>query len=184
MALADLVDEIAMDIPAPRATIKDVISRASREFCREADVWVIRSGPVVVAADTDYAELSSGEGEPLRIVSLKTDDRPLVLGVDYEQVSPTQVKFMADIKTSVVYGDIACRPAPKRQLPDDLVTYWHEALGHGARKILYLLPQQWRNPDLYSHHEQRFSAAISQARNNAAMGYAKGARRVKQRPFI
>lgn len=186
MTLDELIDDVALEVPdAPRATIGDMLRWAARRLCTEADVWVERDIPVVVAANTDYAQLASpGDGEALRVVSLTVGSRDLKSGRDYEQISPTEVRFTRTPDDDVIHGAVACRPLPGRMMPSELLSYWHEALAHGARYRLFLLPHAWRDADLAQLHQRHFNAHIAQARQRAALGYARGGRRVRMRRFV
>lgn len=185
MTLDDLVDDVALEVPdAPLATIRDMLRWAARELCTEADVWVVTDEPVVVAADTDYPQVMASQGEPLRIVSLMLGGCEVVQGSAFDQPTPTTIVFHRKPETSLIYGRLACRPYRGDMPPSEVMNRWAEAITDGARWRLLLLPQPWRNPDLATYYQQRFLAAIADARQHSRLGHARGGARVKARPYI
>ncbi|WP_163557583.1 hypothetical protein [Halomonas sp. NO4] len=185
--LDELVDNVVMEVPdAPLMTIRDMLRWAGRRLCTEADVWVERDGPIVAGADTDYPEVIVPAGaEALRIRELKTDDDfTYELGVHFTQPTPSTVAFEIDPSDSLLYGELAVRPQPGKTPPESVMERYYEALCDGARSRLFLLPQPWQNADLATLYQRRFQAAITEAKQHAQLGHARGTRRVKARRFI
>ncbi|MGK0546341.1 hypothetical protein ACSEE7_12640 [Halomonas cupida] len=184
MRTDDLIDEILMDIPAPRATIREAISRSARRLCTEADVWVQRREPVVVAANTDYPQIAAADGEPLRIRYLTIDGRKTRAGEGWDQPEASLIVFQQKPKQSLIFGELACRPEHDDMPPDDVVDRWAEVIEHGARYRLLMMHQAWANPNLAAHHDQRFMSGVFSARQYVNHGHARGTARVKARRFI
>lgn len=186
MTLDDLVDDVALEVPdAPLATIRDMLRWAARELCTEADVWVTTGEPVVVAADTPYAELEApSDGEPLRIVSLLAEGRPMKAGVDYVQTGPRRIEFRQTPETKLLYGELACRPVMGAMIPDELLSRWAEALGNGARYRLLRLPQPWQNMQLAEYYRGQFLADQATAKGLSRLGHHSGSARVAMWRFV
>lgn len=185
MTLNELVNQVVPDVPeAPLLIIRETLARMARELCTEADAWVQRGEPVVVAANTDYPQVVASQGEPLRIVSLTLHGRERVQGDGFQQPAPTVIEFDRRPETSLLYGQLACRPAPGDMPPEVVVSRWGEVIADGARWRLLLLPQPWRNAELASYYQQRFLAGVANARQHSRLGHARGGARVKMRRFI
>jgi len=185
MTLNELVNQVVQDVPeAPLLTIRETLARMARELCTEADAWVQRGEPVVVAANTDYPQVVASQGEPLRIVSLTLHGRERMQGDGFRQPAPTVIEFDRRPEGSLLYGQLACRPAPGDMPPEEVVSRWGEVIADGARWRLLLLPQPWRNAELASYYQQRFLAGVADARQHARLGHARGGARVKARRFI
>lgn len=185
MTLNELADDIALDVPdAPLATIRDMIRWAERQFCTDADAWVVTQEPVVVAADTPYAEVEAPAGaEPMRIVVLKSEGRDLKPGFDYVQVTPTRVDFRQTPKVSILYGELAVRPKVGQSMPDADFARWADDIGHGARHRLMMLPQPWKDLQLAEYHRKLFQAGKHDAKQASRLGHQLGGAQVKLRPF-
>lgn len=184
MTLDDLIDRIALDVPeAPRATISEQIKHAARELCTEADAWV-RRGIVVVAAKSGFPQIVFGDAEPLRIIALQDDGRPMVPGRDYEQPSPATITLLRDTEKDTLTGALAVRPAMSASVPQALVRDWYSVLHDGVLARLFMLPQPWRNAELALYHKREFRAGITHAKSKALHGHARGGARVKMRPFL
>lgn len=185
MTVSDLANQVLQDVPeAPLLTIRETLARMARELCTEADVWVQRDEPVVVAANTDYPQVAASQGEPLRIVSLTLSGRERVQGNGFRQPAPTVVEFDRRPETSLIYGQLACRPLPGEMPPYEVVSRWGEVIADGARWRLLLLPQPWRDPELATYYQQRFLAGVADARQHSRLGHARGGARVKMRRLI
>lgn len=183
--LDDLIDSVALEVPdAPRATIRDMLSWASREFCTEADAWVTEEGPVIYGADSDYPMIVAPAGEAIRIVSLTLNGRTVTQGEGFQQSSPTEVVFSQTPSQPVVNGRLACRPKPGDLPANEVLSRWGEPIADGARWRLLLLPQAWQNPELSSYYQRRFLAGITDARQQSRLGHARGGARVKMRRFV
>lgn len=181
----DLVTKVVQDVPeAPLLTIRETLARMARELCTEADAWVQSGEPVVVAANTDYPQVVASQGEPLRIITLILNGRERVQGDGFWQPAPTLIEFDRQPGDSLLYGRIACRPAPGDMPPPEVVSRWGEVIADGARWRLLLLPQPWHNPELAAYYQQRFLAGITDARQLSRLGHARGGARVKARRFI
>ncbi|SEJ46749.1 hypothetical protein SAMN05216201_10989 [Pseudomonas linyingensis] len=185
MNTQELAESLSPELPGcPLATIRDMLRWAQRELCAEGNVWIVRDGPVVVAANTPYAEVEAPAGaEALRIIRLLLDGRPLRPGVDYRQ-HDTGVEFLCGMPdSSTLLGAIACRPAYGQDMPAELIARWEEALLDGARYRLLRLPQPWRDPELAEFHRRRFLDAQSDARQMAVDGMQHGSIRMRTRRF-
>jgi len=185
MTLDELVSDVALEVPdAPRASIRDTLAWAAREFCTEADAWVTGEEPIIYGADTDHPMLVPPQGEPVRIISLTLGGREVTQGSAFEQRGPTDIHFHQRPSVSVVYGRLACRPRVGDMPPAEVTSRWSTAIADGARWRLLMLPQPWRNPELALYYQQRFLAGIAEARQHARLGHARGSARVKARRFI
>lgn len=187
MTINDLVDSLIIEVPGcPIPTIRDMLRWAQRELCDKGNTWIVSDGPVVVGADTPYAEVEAPPGaEVLRIISLLQDGRPLRPGVDYRQGAAGGVEMLRGTPgSSYLLGSIACRPAHGKDMPPDLLSRWDEALTDGALYRLLGLPQPWGNPGRAEFHRIKFSDAQSNARHLASDGAQYGSVRMKTRGFI
>lgn len=184
MTQDDLIDQIQLDVPdAPRATVADQIKRMARDLCDEADAWT-QTGIIVVAAKSGYPQLITAEGEPLRIVELKDNGRAMTAGRDFVQPTPSTVELLRTTTKDSLTGRLALRPTLSDDVPDALITDWHNTLADGVLWRLFLMPQPWRNPELASYHQRRWMSGLSDAKRRATHGYARGGARVKMRPFL
>jgi len=187
MTLDDLIDDVALDVPdAPRASIRDTLRWAQRELAREGNAWVVSDEPVIVAADTAYAELEPPvDAEPVRILSVEVDGRAIHPGSDYRQVSPTRIELRRTPDASTLRGRLAVAPTSDApDLPLELLSQHAETLKHGARYRLLMLPQAWRNPEIAMLHQRYWLAGISDAKRLASYGFQAGGARVRTRRFI
>lgn len=184
MTQDELIDQIQLDIPdAPRATVADQIKRMAREFCNEADAWV-HDGIIVVAVKSGYPQIVPVDGEPLRIIELKDNDRALKGGRDFVQPTPTTVELRCSTTKDTLTGRLAMRPSLADSVPEALLTDWQEAIANGVLWRLFLMPQPWKNPELASYYQRQYRAVITEAKTKARHGHAQGGARVKMRPFI
>ena len=182
----ELVDSLVIEVPGcPLPTIRDMIRWAQRELCNEGNVWLVSDGPVVVGANTPFAEVDVPSGaETLRITKLMLGGAELAPGIDYKQLGGNGVQFLrAQPKDITLLGEISCQPAYGKDMPAELISRWAEALLDGARSRLLLLPQEWQNPTLSEHYRRRFLDAQSYARSLSASGYQSGSVRMKAPRF-
>jgi len=187
MTLNDLVDSLIIEVPGcPLPTIRDMLRWAQRELCAEGNAWIVSDGPVVVGANTPFAEVDVPSGaETLRIIRLLQDGRALKPGLDYRQTGSNGVEFLRAVPPSnTLLGAIACRPAYGRDMPAELLSRWAEALLDGARSRLLALPQPWRDAQLAEHSRRRFLDHQAAARALAADGHQSGSVRMQARRFI
>lgn len=185
MRLNELVQEVQQEVPdAPLLTIRSMLAWAARDLCTEADVWVQRNQPAVVAANTDYPEVSASEGEPLRVLALTINGKRVHQGTAFEQTSPTSIQFSQRPTQSLIYGDVACRPRHGDMPPQDVLDRWGHAIADGARWRLLLMPQPWRSPEMATYYNAQYRSAISEAKQLARLGHGQGGAQVKQRRFI
>jgi hypothetical protein len=183
---AQLAITLSTEFPAcPLATIRDMIRWAQRTLCYEGNIWVVRDAPCVTAADTDYAELEApATGEAVTVMGLLDENgRGYKPGIDYIQLSPTEIEFRTKPKTKVIWGQMICRPKIGLDMPAELITRWSESLMDGARYKLLLLPQPWKDPQLADFYNRKFLDQQSAARDQAQNGYQYGSVRAKTRPF-
>ena len=158
---------------------------AQRELCSEGNVWLVSDGPVVVGANTPFAEVDVPSGaETLRITKLMQGGVELVPGLDYKQLGGNGVQFLrAQPKEVTLLGEIACKPAYGQDMPVELISRWAEAIMDGARSRLLILPQEWQNPTLSEHYRRKFIDAQSYARSLAVSGHQSGSVRMKAPRF-
>jgi hypothetical protein len=183
--MQQLIQQVVQDVPeAPLLTIREMLNRMARELCTEADAWVQRNQPVVVAANTSYPQIMASQGEPLRIISLVIDGRECVQGEGFRQLTPTEVSFDRQPSESLLYGALACRPEIGDSVPDEVLNRWGDVIADGARWRILLLPQPWRDAELASYYQQRYLAGVADARQHSRLGHARGGARVNMRRFI
>lgn len=184
--IADLVDDLVPEAPGcPASTVRDALRWAQRELCAEGNAWIVSDGPVVVGADTPFAEVEVPSGaDALRIVSLLQGARELKPGLDYRQTGSNGVEFLrATPDSSTLLGSLACKPARGRDMPAELLARWEEAIKDGARSRLLTLPYPWRDLRLSEHYRRKFLDAQADARSLAASGYQSGSVRMRTRSF-
>ena len=182
----DIVRRVAMEVPdAPSATIKDMLTWAMADLCHEGNAWVHSDGPVVVAADTDYAELESpADSEPVRVLEVLVDDRPLKAGIHYRQTGPSTIRLSFKPQENSLHGSLAVKPLPGKEMPEALTSLHHETLRHGTLHKLLMLPQPWKNPEQAIYHRQHWEAGVTRAKQLAAYGNQAGGARVRPRRFL
>lgn len=187
MTLEELTQSVMMDAPeAPIMTVRDMLRWAMRELAREGNAWVVSDEPVIVAADTPYAELEAPpDTEPVRILSVEMDGRPIRPGSDYRQASPTRIELRRQPDANTLRGRLAVAPTSSApDLPEELLSQHAETLKHGARYRLLLLPQPWRDAELAALHQRYWLAGINDAKRLASYGFQAGGARVRTRRFI
>lgn len=185
MNLAEMIQQVSMDVPdAPLMTVRNALSWAARDFCKDADAWVIENQPIVVAANTEYPEVSASEGEPLRIVTLNLQGRDRQQGDGYFQPTPTSIRFDRKPSESILYGSLACRPKVGDMPPETVGDRWGEAFCNGARYRLLMMPQPWRDGQTATYYQRLFEQAKGEAKQQACLGHGLGSARVRLRPFI
>jgi len=183
--MQQLIQQVVQDVPeAPLLTIREMLNRMARELCTEADAWVQRNQPVVVAANTSYPQIMASQGEPLRIISLVINGRECIQGDGFHQITPTEVAFDRRPSEPLLYGALACRPEMGQAAPDEVLARWGEVIADGTRWRLLLLPQPWRDTELASYYQQRYLAGIADAKQHSRLGHARGGARVAMRRFI
>jgi len=185
MRLDDMVDALVLEVPGcPRPLIRDMLRWAQRELCTEGNAWIFNDGPVVVGANTPYAEVEVPSGaEALRLIDLRLPSgQTLKPGYDYLQTGSNGVEFLRGRPDSItLLGSMACRPAHGQDMPAELLARWSGALMEGARYRLLLLPQPWQNPQLAELYRRQFLVAQSDARQLARQGYQSGTYRAHPR---
>lgn len=185
MRLDDMVDALVLEVPGcPRPLIRDMLRWAQRELCTEGNAWIFNDGPVVVGANTPYAEVETPSGaETLRLIDLRLPSgQALKPGYDYRQTGSNGVEFLRGRPDSItLLGSMACRPAHGQDMPAELLARWSDALMDGARYRLLIMPQPWRNPELAEMYRRQFLAAQSRARQLAREGYQSGTYRAHPR---
>lgn len=187
MNISQLTDSLIIELPeCPTPTIKDMLRWAQRELCREGSVWIVSDGPVVVAANTCFAEIEVPAGsEALRIISIMNNGRNMVPGKDYIQSGSNGIQFVGvQPEKSTLAGEVACMPAYGQDMPGVLISRWSEVLLDGARSRLLLLPQPWQDKQLSEHYRRKFQDAQSSARSLASSGHQYGSVRMHVRGFI
>jgi len=186
MTVDDIIRRVSLEIPdAPRLTIKDMILWSMADLCDQGNAWVHTDGPIVVAADTDYAELEApADAEPVRVLQVLIDDRPLRPGLHYRQTGPASIELSFTPKQSTLYGRLAVKPDPGKQMPAELTSTHAETLRHGALHKLFMLPQAWQNSDRAIYHRRLWEAGVTQAKQLAAYGHQAGGARVRSRRFL
>lgn len=187
MTINDLVESLIIEVPeCPLPTIRDMIRWAQRELCSEGNVWVVSDGPVVVGANTPFAEVEAPLGaEILRIISLADGDRALVPGADFKQLGGGGVHFMrSPPESAMLTGSVSCMPTYGKDLPASIMSRWSEAIMDGARSRLLILPQPWQNPVLSEHYRRKFLDALAYAGDLASTGHQYGSIRMKVRGSI
>lgn len=187
MTLDDLVNDVIHEVPeAPLMTVRQMVRWAAYTLCSQADAWVVREGPIVVAADTDYPQLVVPSGaEPLRLRALETaDGDALRHGVDYVQPTPGTISFLRTPPAATLYGELACRPPLDGDPPETLLRDWFQGLAHGARYRLLTLPQPWQNAETALYYHRLFQGAVHDAKQAATFGHHRGGRRVRARRFL
>ena len=187
MTVDDLVHSLAIEVPGcPTPTIRDMLRWAQRELCDKGNVWLSSDGPVVVAANTPFAEVELPlNAEAIRITKLVDDGRTLTPGEDYVQSGSNGIHFLKLKPESVtMMGEVACMPSYGKDMPASLMSRWSEAIMDGARSRLLILPQAWQNPTLSEHYRRSFMDAQSSARSLASSGHQYGSVRMNVRGFI
>ncbi|MGP9826895.1 hypothetical protein ACT048_20695 [Ectopseudomonas khazarica] len=187
MNVTELSQELMAEFPGcPMATLQDQLRWAQRALCTDGNAWIVDDGPAVVGANTPFAEVDVPDGaEALRLMSLRdASGRELVAGREYRQNAANAVTFERVPEGLSVSGSVACRPAPGRDMPDELIGRWAEVLKVGARYRLYLLPQPWRDPAMAEFNRATFTSACSDARQQARIGFQTGAARVRVPRFF
>lgn len=187
MNISQLTESLIIEVPGcPPPTIKDMLRWAQRELCREGSVWLVSDGPVVVAANTAFAEIEvPSNAEALRITRLMNGHRKLVPSKDYIQSGSNGIQFIgARPEVSTLTGEVACMPAYGQDMPEALISQWSEVLMDGARSRLLLLPQPWQDKQLSEHYRRKFQDAQSSARSLASSGHQYGSVRMNVRGFI
>lgn len=187
MTVDDLVQSLAIEVPGcPTPTIRDMLRWAQRELCDKGNVWLSSDGPVVVAANTPFAEVELPlNAEAIRITKLVDDGRTLTPGEDYVQSGSNGIHFLKLKPESVtMMGEVACMPSYGKDMPASLMSRWSEAIMDGARSRLLILPQAWQNPTLSEHYRRSFMDAQSSARSLASSGHQYGSVRMNVRGFI
>lgn len=184
MTIDDLVGDVIQSVPeAPMLSIRDALRWAQRELCKDGNAWVVSDGPVVVAANTPYAEIEAPPGaRPVRVLSLSRGDHPLEPGADYTQASPSSVELKIKPKQSTLSGRLAVRP--DKDMPEALLAEHSETLCHGAKYRLLTLPQPWRDPDMAEFHHRHWRAGINDAYRLSMYGHHVGGAKAKLRRFI
>jgi hypothetical protein len=186
MTSDDIVQRIRLDVPeAPGITITELLRWTMAEMCDFGNAWIHSGEPVVVAANTLYAELAVPPNtEAVRVVEVLLDSRKMEPGRDYLQTSPSRIEFTRAPKPSTLYGRIAVKPLPGSEMPAELVSAHNDALRHGTLHKLLMLPQPWQNTQLAVYHERLWNAGISRVKQLASCGYQIGGARIRMRRFI
>lgn len=187
MTVDDLVQSLAIEVPGcPTPTIRDMLRWAQRELCDKGNVWLSSDGPVVVAANTPFAEVELPlNAEAIRITKLVDGGRTLTPGEDYVQSGSNGIHFLKLKPESVtMMGEVACMPSYGKDMPASLMSRWSEAIMDGARSRLLILPQAWQNPTLSEHYRRSFMDAQAHARSLASSGHQYGSVRMNVRGFI
>lgn len=186
MIFDEIANRVSIEVPdAPSMTVKDVILWAMADLCEQGNAWVHEDGPVVVAADTGHAELEAPENaEPVRVMQVIVDGRPLRAGEDYWQTGPGSIQMLLPISKSALTGRLAVKPEIGGQTPDSLTRAHADTIRYGALHKLFMLPQQWRDPEMAEYNRRMWEAGITQAKQRSAYGYQAGGARVRPRRFI
>lgn len=181
-----LVQSVVQDAPqAPMMTVRDILAWAVVRMCDDGNAWVIDDEPVVVAADTPYAELEAPAGaEPIRILQVVANEAELLPGIDYRQVSPSRIQLIKKVSVSTLSGRLAVMPGPGRQMPDELLQKHAETLRYGALSRLLLMPQPWRNTEMAMYYQKLWVAGVNDAYRLSVYGHQAGGASVRPRRFM
>lgn len=186
MIFDEIAHRVSLEVPgAPSMTVKDMILWAMADLCDQGNAWVYEGGPVVVAADTDYAELEAPEGaEPVRVLQVLSDGKPLRPGDHYRQTGPRSIQILTPIKQKSLSGRLAVKPEPGGKIPDAVTSAYSDTLRHGALHKLFMLPQRWQDSERAIYHRRLWQAGVTQAMQRSAYGYQAGGARIRPRRFI
>lgn len=187
MTLEQMVSTLSGEMPdCPLATLREQLRWAQRELCAQGNAWIVDDGPVVVGANTLYAEIDVPAGaEAVRIISLRNEQgQELKPGFDYIQTAENAVQFRLQPTASTMLGKLACKPAFGRDMPAVLLARWCEALMNGARHKLYLLPQPWRDPAYAQGCGEAFLTAQAESRQLASVGFQAGSVSMRVPRFV
>ncbi|WP_110665199.1 hypothetical protein [Salinicola halophilus] len=181
MTIADLVDDIVLDVPeAPLMTIREAARWAQREFCDGTNAWR-DDAKVVVTGRTGELAAKAG-AEPVRVLAVRDGGATLRAGRDYRQGDALSVTFGRDPDAPI--ATVALRPARGHDMPPQLLAHWREALIAGAKYRLLRMPQPWREMELAEQQRRRFAALIADALKTTSLGAERGTARVRPPRFI
>jgi hypothetical protein len=186
MDINDLVQALEPEFPAcMAATLLDNLRWSQRELCEDGNAWVVNDGPVVFGADTPFATVEPPlDAEAVRLISLTRKGRKLRAGADYTQSGDNLVTFNIPIDTPEIEGQLSCKPEIGKDLPDELLSRWFEALLDGARARLMVLPQPWRDLQMAQYYQLKFAHHKAQARERAMTGHQAGSVRMRVPRFF
>ncbi|WP_339934585.1 hypothetical protein [Vreelandella glaciei] len=181
-----LVQSVVQDVPeAPMMTVRDLLAWAVIELCEQGNAWVIDDEPVVVAANTPYAELEAPPGaEPIRVLDVFDGGVRLTPGGDYRQTSPTRIQILRKTNASSLSGRLAVKPMQGNKLPQELLSLHRETLRFGTLSRVLMLPQPWRDTDMAMHYQKYWIAGVNDAKRLSVYGHQYGGVRVQPRRFI
>lgn len=176
MTYQELIEQLLPDLPGVLiASVRDAIGWAVREFCREADVWLVEL-PVVAGSNT----LDTGPDlEPLRVRGVLQGGSPLAVRL-YEQPASRTLIVHSDLQGLVAQVAVRPRSIAYQELTEDFVSEHQDALASGALMRLYAQPEKpWSNPPLANDQHRIFLACCAHARQRALLGHASGGRRLR-----
>lgn len=176
MTYQELIEQLLPDVPGVLvASVRDAVGWAVREYCKEADAWVVEL-PVVAGSNT----LDVGADlEPLRVRGLLQAGNPLPARL-YEQPSPRLLVVHSDLQDLVAQVAVRPRSISYQALTEEFVGEHQDALAAGALMRLYAQPEKpWTNPALANDQHRIFNACCAHARQRAVLGHTAGGRRYR-----
>lgn len=209
--VANLVRDVAQKIrPCPRETMFNAYLRAARTLCGESrwyrvnldaattalqQLYSLGSDPFLEIIDVPFVSLVTNPGvSPANIVPLQNQPSN-AFNPNIEADTPIWYSYIPE-------AQIAFSPIPDRaypvsmtlvlqprdgvtEVPDEILPKWRIAIEDGALGYLYgLTGEPFADPRLALYHQQRFQAAINNAKANVAMGYQSGSQRATPRRFV
>lgn len=176
MTYQELIEYLLPELSGvPVASVRDAVGWAVREFCKEADVWLVGL-PVAAGSNT----LDAGADlEPLRVRGVTQGGNPLPARL-YEQ--PTSRALIVRSELQDLVAEVAVRPRSiaYQGLTEDFVSEHQDALVAGALMRLYAQPEKpWSNPALAGDQHRIFLACYAHARQRAVLGHATGGCRMR-----
>ena len=180
MTYQELIEQLLPEVPGVLiASVRDAVGWAVREFCKEADVWLVEL-PVIAGSNT----LDAGDDlEPLRVRGVLQGGEPLAARL-YEQPAARTLVVSSDLQGLVAQVAVRPRSIAYRDLAEDFVSEHQDALASGALMRLYAQPEKpWSNPQLANDQHRIFMACCAHARQRAVLGYATGGRRMRAPRF-
>lgn len=181
---------------APIPAVNLAIIRAAREFCEKSLVWEVDIPSIAISNGVSEYDLSlPDESDLIHLTSVKLEGVTVCPGesqdgaLRYRQPDLEHIELVPVPELGSGFKLLELRAALKparnaNKISHFLYNEWAEAIAFGALSILKRQQRQaWSDQQGALSDRQEFERKMSEAKNRALHGHAKGSVSVRRIPF-
>lgn len=194
---ADMQDALLAEVPGCSVhTATDALRLAAQRFCERSRAWRSTLDPLYTAANIDTYDFNiSLEQEVVEVVGAKLDGQTLNLLLPEEEGTCARGLLALNARQCLVQPlpaadqklDVTAVLKPSNTatgIEDFLYALYADAIGHGAREILFGMKNQpFTDLTAQAVEREEFDRLTAKARIKAAKGYSSRPLRTKPSMF-